>query len=493
MTIKSYLDILTSEDTVKFMQDKQYTIVGHLTRVAKQKKRLFLEITDGSCPETLKCIYFIKDDEIPDKIAKFIQVGGEGDSVKLTGKFVLAPEKATQFVELEIDDIEIIDMVRDRATFDYGSSSYKKRTPDETMTRLASLRSKTFTRFADPTQASLMRMRGFIKTELISFFAEQGFIPFDPPLITASDCEGAGEMFTVTTLPLDDIPKKDGEVDYSQDFFKEKVGLTVSGQLEAEAGAKIFGKVYTFGPTFRAEHSATGRHLAEFWMLEPELVFTQDDDEVRFQALMDLEELMVKKVTTALFVDHQDELKYLDSVLGGKLLDKYKMLLDHKFERVTYTQAIDILTKAVSDGKKFEDQKIVWGMDLASEHERYLCEEVFQKPTFVTHYPQDLKSFYMKADRDCPPDRITCQAVDLLVPGIGELCGGSMREDDPDKLMAVMDKKSMDKSQLQWYIDLRYDGGLPTGGFGLGFARFVSFLTDAGHIKHVVPFPKAYV
>lgn len=494
MTIRSYLDILTDKGTVALASHTQCTITGHLTRVSKQKKRVFLELSDGSCPETLKCIYFIKQDTEPtDGITKLIQEAGEGDSVKLKGKFVLAPEKATQFVELEVQDAEVLDMVRDRATFDYGSSAYKKRTVDETIPRLTALRSKTFTKFADPTQASLIRVRSYAKAKLFSFFTERGFFSFDPPIITPSDCEGAGEMFSVTTHPLEDVPKKDGQVDYSKDFFKEKVGLTVSGQLEAEAGARSLGKVFTFGPTFRAEHSATGRHLAEFWMLEPELVFDQDTEEARFHALMDLEEEMVKSVIFYMLDSHMDEMKYLDSVLGEKLIEKLQSVATEEFERVTYTHAIDILTKAVADGKQFEEPKIEWGMDLASEHERYLCEEVFKKPTFVTHYPQDLKSFYMKADSGCAPDRVTCQAVDLLVPGIGELCGGSMREDDPDKLMAVMEKKGMEKDQLEWYIDLRRDGGMTTGGFGLGFARFVTFLTDAGHIKHVVPFPKAYV
>lgn len=497
-SIKQTIQFFTEDDTEKTVKDVshiQYSYVGHLTRVAKQKSKIFLELTDGSCSETLKCIYFIKEAELTEGLTKLIKEAGEGDSVRLKGKFALAPKHATQAVELVIEDAEILDMVRDRATFDYGSSAYKRRSAEETMTRLTALRSKTFTRFSDPVQASLMRARGFIKSYLVSFFDGKGFIPFDPPIITASDCEGAGEMFTVTTLPLEKVPMKDRYVDYSKDFFGEKVGLTVSGQLEAEAGARALGQVYTFGPTFRAEHSATSRHLAEFWMLEPEMVFDQEDEEERFQALMDLEESMIKETVRHLLEKRLDEMKYLDSVTGGKIIEKLTSLIsdDEEFERITYTKAIEILTQAVADGKQFEEPKIEWGMDLGSEHERYLCEEVFKKPTFVTHYPQELKSFYMKADSGCETGRETCQAVDLLVPGIGELCGGSMREDDPDKLMAVMAKKGMGTEGLEWYIDLRRDGGLPTGGFGLGFARFVSFLTDAGHIKHVVPFPKAYV
>ena len=510
-SIKQTIQFFTERDTEKTVKDVshiQYSLVGHLTRVAKQKSKIFLELTDGSCPETLKCIYFIKEVELTEGLTKLIKEAGEGDSVRLKGKFALAPKHATQAVELVIEDAEILDMVRDRATFDYGSSAYKRRSAEETMTRLTALRSKTFTRFADPVQASLMRVRGFVKSYLVSFFDEEGFVPFDPPIITASDCEGAGEMFTVTTLPLEKVPLDprhraeflpDGSevtsVDYYKDFFGEKVGLTVSGQLEAEAGARALGKVYTFGPTFRAEHSATSRHLAEFWMLEPEMVFDQEDEADRFQALMDLEESMIKETVHHLLKRYLDEMEYIDSVTGGKLIEKLSLIIDdeEEFERITYTKAIEILTQAVADGKVFEEPKIEWGMDLGSEHERYLCEEVFKKPTFVTHYPQELKSFYMKADSGCEPGRETCQAVDLLVPGIGELCGGSMREDNPDKLMAVMAKKGMGTEGLEWYIDLRRDGGLPTGGFGLGFARFVSFLTDAGHIKHVVPFPKAYV
>lgn len=472
---------------------KTITLTGKLARIRCQKTKIFGEISDGSCNETLKFIYFFKsDDEIPKGIKEMMNVTA-GSSVRLIGKVWLAPERASQLCELQLADATVISPVRNPDTFQYGLSLHKKRSPQELRDHLVAIRSDTYNRFRDPKISAIMRIRGAVQNHLMQLFSKLGFTKIDTPIFTQSDCEGAGEMFTVTTLPLDDVPKTEtGKVDFTKDFFKTETHLTVSGQLEAEAVAQVLGKVFTFGPTFRAEHSISSRHLAEFQMLEPELTFTETDEEARYQRLMDLEESMVKCMTDFVLTHCEEDAKLLSDSFGGSLIKMLEETRDTPFGRITYTKAIEILEQKTKEGKVFEDMKIFWGMDLGSEHERYLCEEIYKKPLFVTNYPQDLKSFYMKADSGCKPDRITCQAVDLLIPGIGELCGGSMREDDPEKLIALMDKKDVPVDNLQWYIDLRYDGGLPTGGFGLGFARLISFLTGTGHVKYVVPFPQAY-
>jgi asparaginyl-tRNA synthetase len=471
---------------------KEIEITGRLTRFTTQSKIIFGALSDGSCPEELQFIYEIKADvEQPTGITELIERVKTGSSVTLFGRIVKAPPKAKQVIELYIKDVKVISIVREPDTYPYGLSAMKKRSKEDWTEYLKSIRSDIHRRFRHKIMSSIMRIRGASKSALFEFFTSLGFVSSDSPILTKSDCEGAGEMFTVTGFKLDDIAHKDdGTIDYSKDFFGSEAHLSVSGQLEAESLAQVLGKVFTFGPTFRAEDSHTPRHLAEFWMLEPELVFPQYDIEHRFQSLMDLEESMVKCVIGYLFEKCLDDLKFLDSTCSPMLIEKLSKILDESFARVTYTECIDILSKKVADGYQFEDSKIFWGMDLASEHEKYLCEKEFKKPTFVTHYPQDLKSFYMKADLGCALDRQTVQAVDLLIPGIGELCGGSMREDDPDKLVEVMKKKGVPTKDLQWYIDLRYDGGLPTGGFGLGFERLVTFVTGAPSVRDTIAFPR---
>jgi asparaginyl-tRNA synthetase len=487
MNISSFPDTqLPSIDEIK--------ITGRLTRIREQKKFIFGEIDDGST-HRLQFIYKILGTGSRTQIAEFIKTACVGSSVTLTGTLVKAPEKATQKLELDVTDASVISTVREPKTYLYGLGSLKQRSPEDWVTYMKGIREDKYMRFRHKIIATVMRLRGKSQAELIGFFHELGFIKVDTPILTESDCEGAGEMFAVTSLDLAKVPKTmAGEVDYSQDFFGKPCYLSVSGQCEAEALAQCLHKVFTFGPTFRAEHSLTSRHLAEFWMLEPELVFTKGTVEERFHALMDLEEDMVIHIISYMLTTCLDDIKILDSTCSPGLIEKLMAVKEKKFARATYTECIETLKNVVAQSKtdEFEDADIFWGMDLGSEHERYLCEKVYKRPTFVTHYPQDLKSFYMKADVDCPPDRITCQAVDLLVPGIGELCGGSMREDDPDKLLAVMEKKGMSVKSMQWYVDLRYDGALPTGGFGLGFERLISFITGVKSVRDVSAFPRYY-
>ncbi len=473
------------------MVGQTVTVTGRLTRFRVQGRwRIFGTMCDGSEHVGLQFVKFVKFvDGLSDKLQELVDHGSPGASLTVSGEIVKSPAKG-QEIELVLTDFTVFSFIKDKDSYKYGTSAMKKKTPVQWAAHMKSMRHDTYMRFRHKILQALMRVRGKLKYALYRFFEEQGFTQVDTPLLTKSDCEGAGEMFQVTTLPLDGVPlTKDGKVDYSKDFFASEAHLTVSGQLEAEALAQVLGKVFTFGPTFRAENSQTSRHLAEFWMLEPELVFSEPDLDARFSRLMDLEESMVKFVLGHVFEYCRSDLEFLESTLSPGLVERLTLVRDSEFGRVTYTEAIEILKKAVAEGKEFEEQP-VWGMDLGSEHERYLSEQVFKKPVFVTHYPQDLKSFYMKADEGCAIDRVTCQAVDLLVPGIGELCGGSMREDDPEKLIAVMEKKGVPTEDLRWYIDLRKDGGLPTGGFGLGFERLVFFVTGVSSVRDVIPFPR---
>ena len=486
-----------SQQTIKDLLEKgldavgeNVRITGHLSRFKHQKNMIFGELTDGSCSSGLQFVYQINE-QLSLGIQDLIDRAQTGASITLSGNIVTAPPKATQDIELSLTDAKVISVIRNADTYAYGTSSMKKRTHTQWDEYLRSIRSDTYGRFKQQNMSAIMRIRGKCQAILIKFFDTLNFVKTDSPLLTRSDCEGAGEMFTVTTLPLENVPKTpDGRVDYSKDFFGEEAHLTVSGQLEAEALARVLGRVFTFGPTFRAENSHTSRHLAEFWMLEPELVFDDIDLEKRFSSLLDLEESMVKYAVSELLQKCMDDFKLLDSTCSPGIIEKLEKTLSTSFERITYTECITILEKAISNGKQFEDVNVFWGMDLASEHERFLCEEVYDKPIFVTHYPQDLKSFYMKADNDCPSDRKTCQAVDLLVPGVGELCGGSMREDDAEKLLSVMSDKKIPVKDLQWYVDLRNDGGLSTGGFGMGFTRFISYVTGVNSVRDTIPFPR---
>lgn len=470
------------------------TITGRLTKFKVQKGIIFGTISDGSEPIGLQLIYTIPTtgESLP-FVDDFVKRGSVGTSVIVTGLVVKSPAPQ-QEIEIELTDVKIISSVRDTSAYRYGKNSMKYRKPEAFEQYMKGLRQDKYGRFRHRIIQSTMRLRGVIASELVLFFTRLGFTKLDSPILTKSDCEGAGEMFQVTTLPVEKVPlTKDGNVDYTKDFFTSKAHLTVSGQMEAEVGAQTLGKVFTFGPTFRAEHSLTTRHLAEFWMLEPELIFTDTENEQKFNRLMDLEESMIKCVIDKILCDCKEDVLFLDKVRKG-LLEKLERVRDVTFGRITYTDAINILQKAVVDKViKFDESNIVWGMDLGAEHERFICEQVYKNPVFITHYPQKLKSFYMKADIGCDIGRETCQAVDLLVPGIGELCGGSMREDDPEKLLKVIADKKIELEPLQWYVDLRYDGYIGTsGGFGLGFTRLVSFLTGTTSVRDCIPFPAYY-
>lgn len=480
ITIK---EILNSED----LYNQTISVTGVLTRYKAQKKFVFGSISDGSEPINLQFIYTFNDTD-DNNMFNDLHIGC---SLTVTGIIVASPAKG-QIVELMLHNHVVHNIIENPETYLYGSAMNKRMNNTLHEERLINLRQDVFGRFNDRTLQCILRVRSSMKMSLYQFFNERNFYQIDTPILTKSDCEGAGEMFNITTLD----PLKNN-VDYSDDFFACKANLTVSGQLEAEALCKSLQRVFTFGPTFRAENSNTSRHLSEFWMLEPEQVFTHPDIEVRFNMLMDLQEDMVKHVIDNIFKTNIEDMSYLNKFTDDNI-QILKNVSEIKFQRVTYTRVIELLLE-----HHFPD--IVWGMDLMSEHERYICEEVFKKPTFITHYPMKLKSFYMKIDDKSicqdsdiiipgianeDSDRTTCQAVDLIVPGIGELCGGSMREDNIDQLILQMNNRGMNIADLEWYINLRRDGYLSTGGFGLGFERLIRYITGTKSIRDVTAFSR---
>ena len=329
------------------------------------------------------------------------------------------------------------------------------------------------------TFGAVFRIRHNMAIAIHKYFHDHGYYYFHTPLITGSDAEGAGNMFQVTTLDLDRIAKN-GEVDYSADFFGKRTNLTVSGQLEGELGATSLGAIYTFGPTFRAENSNTPRHLAEFWMVEPEVAFIDKDE------LMDLEEDFIKYCVRWALENCKDDLEFLNKMIDKGLIARLEGVLKEDFVRLTYTEGIEILQKAVANGVKFEFPITGWGMDLSSEHERYLVEEHFKRPVIMTDYPSEIKSFYMKKN----PDGKTMQGTDVLFPHIGEIIGGSVREENYDKLLAEIDNRGMKREVYDWYLDTRKYGTCPHGGFGLGFERLILFVTGMQNIRDVIPFAR---
>ena len=422
----------------------------------------FIALNDGS---TIKNVQVVVDPTLfDDELLKQITTGS---CITVNGELVES-QGAGQSVEIQC---------RELAVYGTCGSDYpmqKKGQSFEYMRQFAHLRLRT------NTFGAVMRIRHNMAIAIHQYFHNHGFCYFHTPLITASDCEGAGQMFQVTTKNLYDLKKdKEGKIIYDDDFFGKQTSLTVSGQLEGELGATALGAIYTFGPTFRAENSNTPRHLAEFWMIEPEVAFIDMND------LMDLEEDFIKYCVQWALDNCQDDLEFLNKMIDKTLIDRLKSVLTDSFVRLPYTEGIKSLGQAVADGRKFEFP-VSWGMDLASEHERYLVEEHFKKPVIMTDYPKEIKAFYMKSNEDGK----TVQGTDVLFPQIGEIIGGSVREENYDKLIHEIEERHIPMKDMWWYLDTRKYGSCPHGGFGLGFERLILFITGMQNIRDVIPFPR---
>lgn len=439
------------------------TICGWVRTLRSSKALGFIELNDGSYFSNLQVVFE------ENKLANYDEISRQnvGAALIVTGHLLLTPE-AKQPFEIHAEKIT----VEGASTPDYPLQ--KKRHSMEFLRTIQHLRPRT------NTFSAAFRVRSVAAQGIHRFFTERGFVYAHTPLITGSDCEGAGEMFQVTTKNLYDLKKdEDGKIIYSDDFFGKMTSLTVSGQLEGELGATALGQIYTFGPTFRAENSNTPRHLAEFWMIEPEVAFIDKDD------LMDLEEEFIKYCVQWALDNCKDDLEFLNKMIDKGLIARLEGVLKDSFVRLTYTDGIRILEEAVSNGKKFEFP-VSWGMDLASEHERYLVEEHFKKPVIMNDYPKEIKAFYMKMNEDGR----TVQGTDVLFPQIGEIIGGSVREESYDKLMAQITERNIPMKDMWWYLDTRKYGTCPHGGFGLGFERLILFVTGMQNIRDVIPFPR---
>ncbi len=439
--------------------DKKVTIGGWVRSIRDSKTFGFIVINDGTFFEPIQVVYY-------DSMGNFEEISKQnvGAALVITGTLVSTPN-AKQPFEIQADTVEI------EGTSAPEYPLQKKRHTVEYLRTISHLRPRT-----NIFQA-VFRIRSLAAYAIHQYFQDRGFVYVHTPLITGSDCEGAGEMFRVTTLDMYNIPKIDEtNIDYSKDFFGKETNLTVSGQLNAETYAQAFRNVYTFGPTFRAENSNTTRHAAEFWMIEPEIAFADLDDD------MLLAEGMLKYVINYVLEHAPEEMNFFNSFVDKGLIERLTGVVNAEFGRVTYTQAIEILEK---NNEKFE-YKVSWGADLQTEHERFLTEEVFKRPVFVTDYPKEIKAFYMKMNED----NKTVAAMDCLVPGIGEIIGGSQREDDYDKLIARMQELGLHAEDYDFYLDLRKYGSTRHAGFGLGFERCVMYLTGVSNIRDVIPFPR---
>lgn len=447
------------KETIKDSIGKEICVKGWVKTKRGNKHVAFIALNDGS---TIKNIQVVADvEKFSEDILKRITTGA---CLRVNGLLVESMGKG-QSVEIQANEIEI-----------YGEAdveSYplqKKGHTLEFLREIAHLRPRT------NTFSAVFRVRHAMAYAIHKYFNDRGFFYWHSPLITASDCEGAGEMFQVTTLDLENLPRIDGKIDYSQDFFGRHTSLTVSGQLEGELGAMSLGKIYTFGPTFRAENSNTPRHLSEFWMIEPEMAFFEIEDN------MDLAEDFIKYLVKYALENCQDDLEFLQSMYDKELLERLRFVVDNQFVRLTYTEAIEILSQAK---QKFEFP-IHWGVDLQSEHERYLVEKHFKSPVILTDYPKEIKAFYMKQNEDGK----TVRGMDVLFPLIGEIIGGSQREENMDKLLARMSEVGIEAKDMDWYLDTRRFGSAPHSGFGLGFERLLLFVTGMSNIRDVIPFPR---
>ena len=431
----------------------------------------FIALNDGSTINNVQIV--VDPSKVDDNLLKQITTGS---CISVVGALVESQGQG-QAVEIQADEIEIYGLCGN----DYPMQ--KKGQSFEYMRQFAHLRLRT------NTFGAVMRIRHNMAMAIHTYFHEHGYFYFHTPLITASDCEGAGQMFQVTTKNLYDLKKnEDGKIDYSDDFFGKQTSLTVSGQLEGELGATALGAIYTFGPTFRAENSNTPRHLAEFWMIEPEVAF------MNLEELMDLEEDFIKYCVKWALDNCKDDLAFLNKMIDKGLIERLEGILKSEFVRLPYTEGIRILQEATQQGKKFEFP-CQWGDDLASEHERYLVEEYFKKPVIMTNYPKAIKAFYMKIDDKKPvfdgkEMEETVQGTDVLFPQIGEIIGGSVREENYDKLLNEIKSRNIPMKDMEWYLDTRRFGSCPHGGFGLGFERLILFVTGMQNIRDVIPFPR---
>ncbi|MEE1389039.1 MAG: asparagine--tRNA ligase [Clostridia bacterium] len=444
----------------KYYVGKEISVCGWIRQIRDSKKLGFIELNDGSF---FKCIQVIFEE---DKISNFKDVAklSISSSILVKGDLVETPDGKQPF-EIHAKEIEILGV----SDLDYPIQN--KRHTFEYLRTVAHLRPRTNTFMA------VFRVRSLVAYAIHKFFQEQGFVYVHTPLITGSDCEGAGEMFRVTTLDLDNVPKTEqGEVDYTQDFFGKSVNLTVSGQLNGEMFATAFGNIYTFGPTFRAENSNTPRHAAEFWMIEPEMAFADLSDN------MDVAEAMVKYIIKFVMENAPEEMEFFNKFIEPGLIDRLENVVNNEFERITYTKAIELLTP-------YKDQfkyPVEWEAGLQTEHERFITEKIYKKPVFVTDYPAGVKAFYMKQN----PDGKTVAAVDLLVPGVGEIIGGSQREENYEVLINKIKEQGMNEETYKAYLDTRKYGTVVHSGFGLGFERMVMYLTGMSNIRDVIPFPR---
>jgi asparaginyl-tRNA synthetase len=442
--------------------DTNVTIQGWVRTKRELKEFTFLEINDGSALANLQVVLEPSLPDYKDLLKKL----NTGASVEISGTLAASPAKG-QRIELKATTLQL-----------YGEADpetyplQKKRHSMEFLREIGHLRART------NTFGAVFRVRNACAAAIHQFFQDRDFLWVHTPIISASDCEGAGEMFTVTGFNLNKIPRNEAqEIDYSQDFFGRQAYLTVSGQLEAEVMATAFSNVYTFGPTFRAENSNTSRHLAEFWMVEPEIAFCD------LVGDMDLAEAFLKHIFKTVLERCPEDMEFFNQRIDNSVLATADNIINNQFERVTYTEAIALLEKAQ---KKFE-YPVKWGLDLQSEHERYLAEELFKKPTIVTDYPVEIKAFYMRLS----DDEKTVRAMDILAPKIGEIIGGSQREERLDVLEQRIINQGLNPKDYWWYLDLRRFGTVPHAGFGLGFERLVQFMTGMGNIRDVIPFPRA--
>lgn len=453
------MDIREIYKSYKELDGKTVEVQAWIKNLRAQKEFGFIEINDGSFFNSVQVVY---DNTLEnfERVSKLYLSA----SIRVKGKLVLTPKNKQAF-EIKAEEIEVLG----DSTADYPLQN--KRHSMEFLRSIAHLRPR-----ANLFRAAY-RIRSLAAFAIHKFFNEQDFVYVHTPILTASDAEGAGEMFQVTTLDIDNPPRtEDGAVDYSQDFFDKPTHLTVSGQLEGETFAMAFSKIYTFGPTFRAENSNTTRHAAEFWMIEPEMAFMDNNQN------MDVAEAMLKYVINYVMENAKEEIEFCNQFVDKGLIDRLNHVRNSDFERVTYTRAIEILKE---HEEKF-DVKVEWGMDLQTEHERYLTEQIFKKPIFVTDYPKDIKAFYMKLN----PDNKTVAAMDCLVPGIGEIVGGSQREEDYDKLEKRINELGLDMDSYDWYMDLRKYGSVIHSGYGLGFERLIMYITGIENIRDVLPFPR---